>query len=507
MKKIPHLRNLTASWSGVGLNIIISFLMTPFIVHSLGDVRYGIWSLIISVVGYLGLADIGLRRSITKHINQYLAQENQAKAQQVVSTSLISLFFVSGFILLFSLIIAFYFHQLFSGVSEDYIFEIRVAFFLCAVELAVGLTISVFRRAMESFNRFDIVQFLLIGRLILRTIGVIVVLILHPTLIWLSVVSLASLILMAIALLGATFKIWPELRIRPPYFDRDIFREIIGFGLPTFFDNVSARIINYTDITIIGVLINVETVTIYSISLMMINYSQEFIKKISNIITPSIFKEAALGNNRNVQYLFLKTVNTSAYLCIPVIVGFTIFGTSFVNLWIGPKYREAAVVLSILVMTFFILPLREPAKLILLGYGVPKKVAFVSSFEAAANLGLSIVLVLFSQYGIRGIAIGTVIPAFLSCVVLTIWSCRIIETPVLEFLRKTLLRWILPTIIFSALCFILTSRFNIDSWISFFCLVLFASIFYLPLGFYLIFDKDTRKYFYMMISLRKKAAA
>ncbi|MCX5737716.1 MAG: polysaccharide biosynthesis protein, partial [Proteobacteria bacterium] len=58
-----YARNLATNWVGYGTNVAVAFFLTPFIVHSLGDIRYGIWSLVMSLVGYLGLADMGVRPS------------------------------------------------------------------------------------------------------------------------------------------------------------------------------------------------------------------------------------------------------------------------------------------------------------------------------------------------------------------------------------------------------------------------------------------------------------
>src|SRR4030042_3768624 len=66
-------RNVTSNWASLGTNILVSFFLTPFIVHSLGNVYYGIWALLSQVSGYLWLLDFGVRESVIKFVAQYHA--------------------------------------------------------------------------------------------------------------------------------------------------------------------------------------------------------------------------------------------------------------------------------------------------------------------------------------------------------------------------------------------------------------------------------------------------
>ena len=64
-----YARNLGANWIGYGANLAVMFFMSPFVVHSLGNARYGVWTLLTSLTGYLGLVDIGVRGGTGRYIN------------------------------------------------------------------------------------------------------------------------------------------------------------------------------------------------------------------------------------------------------------------------------------------------------------------------------------------------------------------------------------------------------------------------------------------------------
>jgi len=62
------IRNIFSNWASVAINLAVAFLLSPFLVHSLGDSAYGLWVLVLSVTGYMGLLDTGLRVSIVKPV-------------------------------------------------------------------------------------------------------------------------------------------------------------------------------------------------------------------------------------------------------------------------------------------------------------------------------------------------------------------------------------------------------------------------------------------------------
>ena len=50
----------------VFVKLVITLIMTPVLVHNLGNYDYGIWEIIIAVIGYMGLLDIGMKPAIAR---------------------------------------------------------------------------------------------------------------------------------------------------------------------------------------------------------------------------------------------------------------------------------------------------------------------------------------------------------------------------------------------------------------------------------------------------------
>ena len=53
-------RNTLWNYAGFAINMATSFVLFPFVVGRLGDAAAGIWLLLGSVTGYMGLMELGI---------------------------------------------------------------------------------------------------------------------------------------------------------------------------------------------------------------------------------------------------------------------------------------------------------------------------------------------------------------------------------------------------------------------------------------------------------------
>ena len=62
--KANILKNSFLNSTGFDFTAAVTFFITPFVVHRLGNELYGIWELVIGLTGYLGLLKFGMRTAI-----------------------------------------------------------------------------------------------------------------------------------------------------------------------------------------------------------------------------------------------------------------------------------------------------------------------------------------------------------------------------------------------------------------------------------------------------------
>ena len=118
--------------------VAVAFLLTPYIIIKLGAAAYGVWALLIGVIGYMGLIDIGIRGSVGRYVNHYLALKDARAVSEVVGTANVMLTAFGMLALAASFVIAAYFTRIFPKTPPELLGAIRYSLPL----LAVGLWLS-----------------------------------------------------------------------------------------------------------------------------------------------------------------------------------------------------------------------------------------------------------------------------------------------------------------------------------------------------------------------------
>ena len=91
-------------------------------------------------------------------------------------------------------------------------------------------------------------------------------------------------------------KIHKQLKIWPLMLKKSRLKELYNYGIGAFTVAASAKIIGQTDLVIVGNLISIDSVTIYSVGAMLIYYSDTFIKQINRTYFPRLQKAVAQDN-------------------------------------------------------------------------------------------------------------------------------------------------------------------------------------------------------------------
>src|SRR6266571_5606914 len=103
LDKVEILKNVGSSWCALGVNILVGILLSPYILHRLGDEAFGIWVLIFAITGYYGLFDLGIRASIVRYVSKAKATGDLQYASQIISTSLFTYTCIGAFSFLVTL--------------------------------------------------------------------------------------------------------------------------------------------------------------------------------------------------------------------------------------------------------------------------------------------------------------------------------------------------------------------------------------------------------------------
>jgi len=491
MSKVrTYARNLLANWVGYGANLAVMFFVSPFIVHSLGDTAYGVWSLLVSLSGYLGLVELGTRAALGRHITFYLGRKDIPKVNGFINTAM-TFFLLAGLgLLAAAAVLGVFFDSLFTKVPTELVGSARLVILLVAGQLWLLLLMAAFAQVLIAFERFDLINVLGLSLLAVRTAGIVGVLRVGGGIVELAVAQFSCSAIEALITGLLARRVFPEMRLRLRLATKALFWELFGYGFWAFLGGIAMNLIWWTQTVVITVLLGPAMVTFYAIPLMLINHGRGIIGEISNILGPQTIKASGAGDFAELRWIWSWGSKIAMFVGIPLLTGLIVFGTEFIALWMGPAYRPCGLILILLTIPQFFVQAIRPGGNIIAGLGYVRFAAVVTLLQGVANLALTLTFVMVWGLGLPGVALGTFVPM----VLFNVWMVHVIlgwiRFPAVDFLRNYVLRWCLCTAMFAAACYAINLVPCEPRWWSFFLKVIVAAMVFVPLGWYVIFNRE-----------------
>ena len=407
------IRNTLTNWGGFVLSSLIGFLLSPVIVRELGDSVYGIWVLVASMIGYLGLLDLGVRGAVIRYVARFHAQGDHGSASSIASTAATVFTLLGVFAVLGASILAIGLPVFFHEVPADVVPEARLALFLGGCGVGVTLIGAVYGGVIGGLQRFDLTSSWAAVSQLLRAGLVYLAVTNGYGIVALSLISLASVSVFAVVTWRLARRLYPEISIRRGLAERKWVATIFSFGLTSVMIHASGMLINQADSIVIAAFLPVAQVTFFSIGATLVQHAQAIQRGVTFMIPPMISALQAKGSTEGVKRTILRAARTLSTLLLPVAVTFIIRGSTFIGLWMGPQYGElSGRVLDILTFRMWFTAGITVLSTALYGLNRHRAVVPVILGEAVANLVLSIALV--RPLGVVGVALGTTVPSLLT---------------------------------------------------------------------------------------------
>ena len=296
-------RNLIANWVGHGANLVVMFFLSPFIVHTLGMTQYGIWQILMVLTGYMGILDLGVRASTGRYIMLYLGKEEYNKVDETIRTGLGLYTALGGLILIAGILIGFVFPSVFPSVPQEYHQTIIVLLPVLAINIWISAFRTVLSSVLAAHERFDLARGSDLIMLAVRTILTVFALNLGYHLIGLTAAVVVCNIVGLLVNLHLVRRVHHGLRLWPLMLNRERIGELYKYGIGAFAIAVSVKIIGQTDLVIVGNLINMDAVAVYSVGAMLLYYSNTFLGQIITTLFPSLQRSVAKGEMGSVRRL------------------------------------------------------------------------------------------------------------------------------------------------------------------------------------------------------------
>lgn len=507
------LRNIVSNVGGYVVNVLVALFLSPFVVHTLGDESYGLWVLVISLTGYYGLLDLGVRSAVGQYVTRYFARDEIDGVNRTLNTALVLLSGVAAIALVATAVLAWLLPRWVHVADPAAAARAQWAMAIAGFGIAVSIPTAVFQTVTYARERFDIMNGIAISHQLVYAGTIVAVLKSGHGLLGIACVVTGLGLLARAAEMIVAFRLMPGLRLSVRLASRASVKEIYSYGVFSFIINAADRIVrHYTDAVIVGAVFSAVAVTYFAIGGNLVVYYQTLVLTVAWTITPHATALDARGDRAALRSLLLNGARGLTFLSAVIGAGLVLTGRDFLTLWMGPKYvaGEGYVssyeILVILTVATFLRTTQGATLQILFGMRKVKFLAGLSCAEALLNLTLSLVLARF--FGIAGVAWGTLIPLALSQLLVQGPYCvRLLEADGRAY-ALGIARAAVPVVAAMWLSSELVGRaFAADTWLTFVAKVALVALPAPFIGLFVVLNRDERARILTRLGLRRAAAA
>ncbi|MGH7194580.1 MAG: lipopolysaccharide biosynthesis protein, partial [Candidatus Saccharimonadales bacterium] len=387
---------------------------------------------------YFFLLDLGLRGSIGRTMALYKTRSDQLGVNRAFNTAAALLAAIGLAALVATGLIELFFLELFA-VPAGQVAAARLAVMIVGGTLAVFFPLNIFDAALWSSERFDLLNRVDIGMLLLRTLVSMAVVAAGY-----GIVALA-IVVMTLALLEVSCKGLLALRTdRGLRFGRNYVaisaaHELYRFGIWCFLASNVRNLAPQIASLVIGAKLAVGLVTPYAVVVRLVAYVNAILAAATGVLTPVTTALHATQRQADLRRIFLEGGLVCSTLATLLMGGLALLGKPFITFWMGRELEGVSTTLLVVIAAGEALPMAQLTTYsILLGMERHRLWAWMTLLEVV--LGVAGALALNERYGLVGVAVAFAVPAGLCRGLCQFaYASRVLEMPVSRYLLQVAL--------------------------------------------------------------------
>lgn len=426
-------RNVKWNWAGTLSDLVVSFLLCPFLLTELGVTHYGAWVMIGALTGYFGLLDLGIRASVGHFVAFYRARQDTRAVNEIVMTAL-GLLSAAGLLgLLATGAAALWAGSLFSADFHPLdLPALRIALLLAGVNLALQLPLRIADGILWGCQRFDHLNAVRIPGEVARGVLSAIVVYFGGGLVALSSVALLLTLARGIAKVLLAVRNEPSLSLQLSHIQRARVHEVLSFGVWSTIRSVAAMIPVRLTPLLVGGLLGVALVAPLSIAARLIASASAILVAASGVITPLATTLHAQDDSSRKQQLLFVGGRYSLAAATTFLALFVWLGKPLIILWVGPGMLMAYPMLVVLAVGRLFSMSQVVTRGMITAQARHRALALASLTQVVITLTLGVTLM--QSWGVLGLVVAVAISdAACDGVFSWLYGCRLLGVSPLRY--------------------------------------------------------------------------
>ena len=502
--------NTISSWLCNLVNAIVGFMLVPFLLGHLGKEGYGLAALVVVIISFTELADLGLRVALSRHLAEQVATKNTQRFNELVSSGLLVYLAIGS---LLAIVCAVFAHSLalVFNVSESFmpqaVFLIR---WYCSSAIVLSFITPIYGGTLTSNNRFDIYNIIVMVTNLLRGLGLFVVLGFSNTgLYGWSAVTLSCRILGLLLLCRMAHRVWPSLRISYHYIRPRALGMLFSLGGYIFGLQVARNLTVLSGPIVLTIILGPIAVALYEPASKLAAVLRPVVDALARQLHPLATGYHATGRVKELQAVLIRGTRYTVLMAIPVCITLGVFAHILTNVWLHDRLGDDSIITGWVLVCCMIIELFTFAGAsqlaVMVGMNRLKFVLAVRLLGAIFSTLAAVFLVAYTPLGVVGVIIPSAVFAAIIWPILSIYSAKLCGLTSKEYFKQAYFKpiLVLASIGVTALALRL---FVIEQslWMLITCAAGLC-LFWAPLCWWIGFNNDDRKSLLLLLARAKTA--
>ena len=429
------------SYAAIALNIISGLIYTPWMVNTIGDSQYGLYTLANSLIT-LFLVDFGLSAATSRYLSKYNAEGDKEGAERFLGAVYKLYIVIDAIIFTVLLVLFFFLDTIYVNLTPQELAQFKVVYVISALFAVINFPFVTFNGILTAYEKFVPLKVAdLLYRIFNVGFTVVALLLGYGLYALVAVHAVAGLLILVFKFIVIKKTVPAKVRMKGS--SKGMYKEIFSFSIWVTVSTLALRLVFNITPSILGVVASSAAIAVFGIITTIEGYSYTITTAINGMFMPKISRIMANSDTQeNLNPLFLSVGKFQYALNGLIVAGFAVVGDNFIRLWMGEDYVLAYYGILLVTVPGLFYNSLQIANTTMVVMKKVKVTAFVNVATGLINVALSFPL--SAIFGVTGACISIFAAYMVRDVVLNIIYQKQLPLNIPAFVKGCYLRMSVP---------------------------------------------------------------
>lgn len=495
-------KNAVSALAEKGVVILMTFITTPILLKELGFTTYGVWILLINMVAWARMSNLGFGSAVTRTAAIYLEQNSRSQMNSLFNSSVL----LNGILGLVGAVIV-CLPMLFPGILQlpaNYVSEANFILAFLSIKVLADFILMSANSFFSASLKQNIMANISTVSELAKGIGTIALVLNGYGILGMLFVLLVTDFFAFVVKLYFLKKTFPELRLGVGFVSYQQIKDIFAFSKYILLANIAFIVRKRVGVNVVSKFVGVAAVATFNVAQQLVLHCENIITIISQVIGPAATRVLnRQDSSQEAKYISMMS-RLNLFSTLLVLLPLIIFADAFINVWLGAEFLVVAVLVKVFSLSLLSKFIYYSTQSVMIAKAQHK---LLPVFHLLGGVLAVLLSVFFAKtHGVIGVAYGLVIASV--CTEIVFFSPVLIKS--LAGQRKYFAKVLLSSVTLALLLLYISNELQryviLDSWLTLIpAMALFTSM-NIVAFWLIIFNRNERASHLQLLSRRVAAS-